>query len=100
MIEFLILQNFLVIFALDKTDIFIQNPHGEFRVDIDGASKWLNSVLYKLAYYRYGTLRIEDNKPDGWDRVRRNGWNIKKRLKRHENLAQNLNLICPQIEFL
>jgi len=48
-----------------------KNPYGEFRVDIDGSGKWHNSVLYKLCYYRYGSMRVEEGKPDGWDRVRK-----------------------------
>lgn len=40
-------------------------------MDIEGASKWLNSVLYKLSYYRYGSMHIDNGKPDGWDRVRK-----------------------------
>ena len=39
-------------------------------MDIEGSQKWLNSVLYKLSYYRYGSMRIDESRPDGWDRVR------------------------------
>ena len=45
--------------------------NGEFRTDIEGSPRWLDSLLYKLCYYRYGSMRVENGRPDGWDRVRK-----------------------------
>jgi len=43
---------------------------GEFRVDRDGAPNLLNSLMYKMCYYRFGEVYTEGGKPPGWDRVR------------------------------
>ncbi|CAG5112278.1 Oidioi.mRNA.OKI2018_I69.chr2.g6508.t1.cds [Oikopleura dioica] len=48
-----------------------KNVNNEFRVDIEGAQTWLNSLLYKLSYYRYGGQNVQKGKPSGWDRVRK-----------------------------
>ena len=56
-------------------------------MDIEGAQTWLNSLLYKLSYYRYvqsfnssfmmtdlnryGGQNVQKGKPSGWDRVRK-----------------------------
>eukprot|EP00698_Gefionella_okellyi_P007423 TRINITY_DN180_c0_g1_i1.p1 TRINITY_DN180_c0_g1~~TRINITY_DN180_c0_g1_i1.p1 ORF type:complete len:745 (-),score=182.80 TRINITY_DN180_c0_g1_i1:412-2646(-) len=43
---------------------------GEFRVDKEGSPIMLNSLMYKLCYYRFGGIMTDYNKPTGWDRVR------------------------------
>jgi len=45
-------------------------PQGEFRVDKEGSQTLLNSLMYKLCYYKFGQLYTEGNKPPGYDRVR------------------------------
>ncbi len=44
--------------------------NGEFRVDRAASKTMLNSLMYKLCYYRFGQVHTEQNKPSGWDRVR------------------------------
>ena len=34
-------------------------PSGEFRVDSEGSSTMLNSLMYKLCYYRFGQVYTE-----------------------------------------
>jgi len=48
-----------------------KNVNNEFRVDVEGAQTWLNSLLYKLSYYRYGGQGVAKGKATGWDRVRK-----------------------------
>jgi len=43
---------------------------GEFRVDAGGSPIMLNSLMYKLCYYRFGVVYTEQGKPSGYDRVR------------------------------
>uniref|UniRef100_A0A1I7X6A7 Dolichyl-diphosphooligosaccharide--protein glycotransferase n=1 Tax=Heterorhabditis bacteriophora TaxID=37862 RepID=A0A1I7X6A7_HETBA len=62
---------------------------GEYRIDKEASSTMLNSVMYKLSYYRFGTMYTEavsfinqttryisvgilllQNQPVGYDRVR------------------------------
>lgn len=43
---------------------------GEFRVDKEGSPLLLNCLMYKLCYYRFGSVFTESGKPAGWDRVR------------------------------
>eukprot|EP01100_Stratorugosa_tubuloviscum_P015335 TRINITY_DN8745_c0_g1_i1.p1 TRINITY_DN8745_c0_g1~~TRINITY_DN8745_c0_g1_i1.p1 ORF type:complete len:722 (+),score=330.85 TRINITY_DN8745_c0_g1_i1:40-2205(+) len=45
-------------------------PNGEFRVDSEGSSTLLNSLMYKCCYYGFGTITTEANRPPGYDRVR------------------------------
>ena len=42
--------------GLDEKDFM--NHNSEFRIDSDAAPKWMNSVLYRLSYYRYGQMNI------------------------------------------
>ena len=42
--------------GLDEKDFM--NHNSEFRIDSDAAPKWMNSVLYRLSYYRYGQMSI------------------------------------------
>ena len=43
---------------------------GEYRMDAAGSDTMLNSLMYKLSYYRFGEVMTDQNKPVGWDRVR------------------------------
>jgi len=43
---------------------------GDFRVDRSGSKVLLNSLMYKLCYYRFGQVMTEYGKPSGYDRVR------------------------------
>ncbi|XP_067936342.1 dolichyl-diphosphooligosaccharide--protein glycosyltransferase subunit STT3A-like [Watersipora subatra] len=45
-------------------------PQGEFRIDKDGSPTLLNCLMYKLCYYRFGSVYTEQTKPSGYDRVR------------------------------
>lgn len=45
-------------------------PAGEFRIDRDGSQTMLNSLMYKLCYYKFGQMFTESGKPSGYDRVR------------------------------
>jgi len=42
----------------------------EYRVDKNASPTMLNCLMYKLCYYRFGTMYTEYGKPTGWDRVR------------------------------
>jgi len=43
---------------------------GEFSVGPDAPPKMLNCLMYKLCYYRFGHLTVEQGQPTGFDRVR------------------------------
>nr|CAH0103620.1 unnamed protein product [Daphnia galeata] len=45
-------------------------PSGEFRVDQEGSSTLLNCLMYKMSYYKFGSVYTEGGKPPGYDRVR------------------------------
>ena len=45
-------------------------PSGEFRVDKDGSPMLLNCLMYKMSYYKFGSLYTEGGKAPGYDRVR------------------------------
>jgi len=58
-----------------STDPNIKEPDyftksGEFRVDSQGSPVLLNCLMYKLCYYRFGSIYTDMGKPPGWDRVR------------------------------
>ncbi|CAG0900746.1 unnamed protein product [Cyprideis torosa] len=53
---------------IKETDYY--TPQGEFRVDKEGSPKLLNCLMYKLCYYRFGSVYTEGGKPPGYDRVR------------------------------
>lgn len=44
--------------------------HGEFRVDAQGSPTLLNSLMYKLSYYRFGELKLDSGSASGYDRTR------------------------------
>lgn len=45
-------------------------PQGEFRIDKEGSPTLLNCLMYKMCYYRFGSVYTEQGKPTGYDRVR------------------------------
>lgn len=45
-------------------------PQGEFRIDKEGSPILLNCLMYKMCYYRFGSVYTEAGKPTGYDRVR------------------------------
>jgi len=45
-------------------------PKGEYRIDAGGSPTMLNSLMYKLSYYRFGEQKTDPSKPSGFDRVR------------------------------
>lgn len=47
------------------------SPKGEYRIDREGSPIMLNSLMYKLCYYRFGEMMTEYGQPTGFDRVRR-----------------------------
>ncbi|KAG7202653.1 hypothetical protein KM043_009828 [Ampulex compressa] len=51
-----------------ESDYFTEK--GEFRVDSEGSPTLLNSLMYKLSYYRFGELKIDYRSPSGYDRTR------------------------------
>ncbi|GLV42191.1 Catalytic subunit 3B of the oligosaccharyltransferase complex [Carabus blaptoides fortunei] len=51
-----------------ESDYFTE--HGEFRVDAEGSPTLLNSLMYKLSYYRFGELKLDYRSPAGFDRTR------------------------------
>mmetsp|Transcript_9144 Transcript_9144/g.13521 ORF Transcript_9144/g.13521 Transcript_9144/m.13521 type:complete len:697 (+) Transcript_9144:25-2115(+) len=46
------------------------NERGEYRIDSQGTKTMLNSLMYKLCYYRFGEMMTEMNRAPGFDRVR------------------------------
>ncbi|CAA9998603.1 unnamed protein product [Nesidiocoris tenuis] len=53
---------------IKETDYY--SSTGEFRVDKEGSPTLLNSLMYKMCYYRFGQVYSEGGKPPGYDRVR------------------------------
>ncbi|KJE94826.1 oligosaccharyl transferase STT3 subunit [Capsaspora owczarzaki ATCC 30864] len=51
-----------------ESDYFTQD--GQFLVDRNGSPTLLNSLMYKMCYYRFGEFQSEWGKPSGWDRTR------------------------------
>ncbi|XP_043273290.1 dolichyl-diphosphooligosaccharide--protein glycosyltransferase subunit STT3B isoform X3 [Venturia canescens] len=51
-----------------ESDYFTER--GEFRVDSEGSSTLLNSLMYKLSYFRFGEVTVDYRSPAGYDRTR------------------------------
>ncbi|XP_050460424.1 dolichyl-diphosphooligosaccharide--protein glycosyltransferase subunit STT3B isoform X2 [Cataglyphis hispanica] len=51
-----------------ESDYFTEK--GDFRVDKEGSPTLLNSLMYKLSYYRFGDVKIDYRTPTGFDRTR------------------------------
>ena len=45
---------------IKETDYF--TPQGEFRIDKEGSSTMLNCLMYKMCYYRFGSVYTEQGK--------------------------------------
>jgi dolichyl-diphosphooligosaccharide---protein glycosyltransferase len=43
---------------------------GEYRIDKEGSQTMLNSLMYKMSYYRFGEMMTQYGMPTGFDRVR------------------------------
>lgn len=43
---------------------------GEYSVGAQASETMMNSIMYKMSYYRFGELRIGYNQPGGFDRTR------------------------------
>jgi len=46
------------------------NAHGQYQVDATGSPIFLNCLMYKCIYYRFGQVPTERDRPTGYDRVR------------------------------
>ncbi|KAL0270261.1 UNVERIFIED_CONTAM: hypothetical protein PYX00_007731 [Menopon gallinae] len=46
------------------------SERGEFRIDSQGSPTLLNSLMYKLSYYRFGEMKMDYRSPAGYDRTR------------------------------
>eukprot|EP01061_Rhynchopus_euleeides_P045580 TRINITY_DN8259_c0_g1_i1.p2 TRINITY_DN8259_c0_g1~~TRINITY_DN8259_c0_g1_i1.p2 ORF type:complete len:728 (+),score=319.53 TRINITY_DN8259_c0_g1_i1:64-2247(+) len=46
------------------------NQNGEYRVDSGASKRMLNSMMYKMCYYRFGEVQTSYQHPAGFDRVR------------------------------
>lgn len=47
------------------------DEQGQFRVDSKASKAMLESMMYKLCYYRFGQIVTEQGRPSGFDRVRK-----------------------------
>jgi len=46
------------------------DSRGDYRVDKHGSPIMLNSLMYKMCYYRFGEMMTQYGQPGGFDRVR------------------------------
>lgn len=53
---------------IKESDYF--TAQGEFRVDSGGSKTLLNCLMYKLSYYRFGSVHLDYRTPAGFDRTR------------------------------
>jgi len=53
---------------IKEADYF--TPRGEYRVDNEASPIMMNSLMYKLSYYRFGQVTTDPQRPAGFDRVR------------------------------
>jgi len=53
---------------IKENDYYTSN--GEFRIDKEGSPTLLNCLMYKMCFYRFGSVYTEQGKPTGYDRVR------------------------------
>jgi dolichyl-diphosphooligosaccharide---protein glycosyltransferase len=51
-----------------ETDYFSVN--GDYRVDREASETMLNSLMYKMSYWRFGELQTDFRTPAGYDRTR------------------------------
>lgn len=43
---------------------------GEYKIDQSASKTMLDSLMYKMCYYKFGQVYTDQGKPAGWDRVR------------------------------
>nr|VZI53999.1 unnamed protein product [Spirometra erinaceieuropaei] len=46
------------------------SQQGEYRVDHQAPKTFVNSLMYKMSYYRFGELKLDPRMPSGYDRTR------------------------------
>jgi len=46
------------------------STQGEYRIDAEGSPLMLNTLMYKMCYWRFGSVYTDSGKPPGYDRVR------------------------------
>eukprot|EP00898_Chlorokybus_atmophyticus_P005715 jgi/Chlat1/6144/Chrsp41S05700 len=63
------------VFPVIKEEDYLNE--GDYRVDAQAAPALLNSLMYKLCYYRFGNVMTEYSKPQGYDRVRQTDIGLK-----------------------
>ena len=66
---------------IKETDYF--TPQGEFRIDKDGSSTMLNCLMYKMCYYRFGSVYTEQGKVQQIYRSTRNKVNYNRYIGLH-----------------
>jgi len=54
--------------SIVENDYFSKSGH--YRVDREASPIFMNSLMYKLCYYKFGEVFTEGNRPAGYDRVR------------------------------
>lgn len=54
--------------SINEIDYF--SKRGEYRIDTEGSARFLNCLMYKLSYYRFGEMMTDYHRPAGYDRVR------------------------------
>jgi dolichyl-diphosphooligosaccharide---protein glycosyltransferase len=52
---------------IKEPDYFAQ---GQYRMDAGGSPTMLNTMMYKMSYYRFDELRTDMSRPGGYDRAR------------------------------
>uniref|UniRef100_A0A0V0JAZ8 dolichyl-diphosphooligosaccharide--protein glycotransferase n=2 Tax=Schistocephalus solidus TaxID=70667 RepID=A0A0V0JAZ8_SCHSO len=51
-----------------ESDYF--TAQGEYRVDHQAPKTFVNSLMYKMSYYRFGEIKFDSRMPSGYDRTR------------------------------
>ncbi|PAA62221.1 hypothetical protein BOX15_Mlig021416g1 [Macrostomum lignano] len=53
---------------IKESDYF--TPQGEYKIDGSASQTMLNSLMYKMSYYRFGEMQTDFRTPPGFDRTR------------------------------
>ena len=48
-------------------------PQGEFKIDKDGSPLMLNTLMYKMCYYRFGEVYTGKHEGEGYEREKKGG---------------------------
>ena len=51
-----------------ESDYF--TPQGDYRIDSTASKTMLNSLMYKLSYWKFGDMKVDYRQPSGYDRTR------------------------------